>query len=130
MDDSNKNSVTVRKKDVKEQFYKSSGKGGQHRNKVETAVRLTHNPTGITVIATEERSQHKNRERAWKRMKARVEKYEFELLLQSHNNKKNGQLTQDKTWTWTDYRDEVKNPSGAKYSMSSALRGDLTQLLM
>lgn len=48
--------------------YKSSGPGGQHKNKTETAVRLKHLPTGITVTAREHRSQFKNRELAWERL--------------------------------------------------------------
>ncbi len=55
------------------EFILSSGPGGQHRNKVETGVRLVHRPTGVTVTATERRSQHANREAAFERMQARLE---------------------------------------------------------
>jgi protein subunit release factor B len=54
-------------------FYIASGPGGQHRNKVESGVRLLHRPSGITVTATERRSQHANREVAFERMAARLE---------------------------------------------------------
>ena len=59
-------------KDVQFQTMRGSGPGGQHRNKVETAVRATHIPTGITVIATEHRSQYRNKQLALERLQNRL----------------------------------------------------------
>jgi ribosome-associated protein len=59
-------------KEVIVETYKSSGPGGQRKNKTETAVRLTHLPSGITVIATEYRSQAQNRRLAFERLRERL----------------------------------------------------------
>jgi len=55
-----------------EEFFIASGPGGQHRNKTESGVRLTHGPTGVTVSATERRSQSQNRGAALKRLRERL----------------------------------------------------------
>ena len=60
------------KKEVRIDYYKSSGPGGQHKNKTMSCVRLCNKPTGIRVIATESRSQIKNRELAFKRLQVKL----------------------------------------------------------
>ena len=55
------------------EFFVAGGPGGQHRNKVETGVRLTHRPSGLVVTATERRSQSANRDAAYERMAAKLE---------------------------------------------------------
>lgn len=60
------------KREVQLDYYKSSGPGGQHKNKTMSCVRLCHKPTGIRVVATESRSQIKNRELAFKRLQVKL----------------------------------------------------------
>ena len=84
--------VVIKDEDIRVDTYRASGAGGQHINKTESAVRITHIPTGVVVACQNERSQHKNREMAMKMLKSKLVKIKEQAHLSRIEDIKGDQL--------------------------------------
>ncbi|HHU43668.1 MAG: peptide chain release factor-like protein [Clostridia bacterium] len=88
--------IDISPSDIKTDIFHSSGAGGQHINKVETAVRLTHIPTGITAVCQDTRSQHKNREKAFENLTKKV-KLHYQKISQEKYDRQKKALMKENT---------------------------------
>ncbi len=99
--------ITVNESDLRIDTYRASGPGGQHVNKTSSAVRITHNPTGIVVQCQNEKSQHRNKEMAMKVLKAKL--YERETQKREQKKQELHENQQDIAWG-SQIRSYVFNP--------------------
>lgn len=116
----------VHQKDVVFTEFRASGAGGQHRNKVSTAIRAIHQPTGIAVVSSDSKSQHTNKMNALQKIVDIIQQQMVEQAQQQRNDKRVAQIgTQsrsEKSWNWTAWRDQVDIPGYGTYSMKNVLK--------
>ena len=118
--------IDINPADIKMDVYRSSGAGGQHVNKTESAVRLTHVPTGVVVACQVERSQHSNRDRAMKMLKAKL----YELEVQKRNAERDAlEATKSDIGWGSQIRNYVLDQSRIKDLRTGVERSDTQKVL-
>ncbi|MCW8093126.1 peptide chain release factor 2 [Alteromonas sp. ASW11-130] len=126
--------IDINPADLRIDTYRASGAGGQHVNRTDSAVRITHEPTGIVVQCQNDRSQHKNKDQAMKQLKAKL--YEFELQKQTaekqamEDNKSDiGWGSQIRSYVLDDSRIKDLRTGVETRNTQSVLDGDLDKFI-
>jgi peptide chain release factor 1 len=123
--------VVVDERDLRVDTYRSSGAGGQHVNTTDSAVRLTHLPTGIVVYCQEERSQHKNKDKAMRLLKARIAEAEEEKRMKEIADNRSQQVGSGdrseriRTYNFSQNRVTDHRINLTKYNLDQVMDGDL-----
>ena len=118
--------ISINPADLRVDTYRSSGAGGQHVNKTDSAIRITHAPSGIVVACQTDRSQHKNRDRAMKMLKARL--YELEMDKRNAEKQKMEASKSDIEWGYQ-IRSYVLDQSRIKDLRTGVEVGDTQRVL-
>lgn len=126
--------VYVDERDLRVDTYRSSGAGGQHVNTTDSAVRLTHIPSGIVVYCQEERSQHKNKEKAMRLLKAKITEVEQQKRAQELASNRASQVGSGdrseriRTYNFPQNRLTDHRINLTKYNLDHIMEGDLDDI--
>ena len=135
MEPDEESDVKIDEKDLRIDTYRSSGAGGQHVNVTDSAVRLTHIPTGIVVACQEERSQHKNREKAMRVLKAKIAEAEqqkkmAEIASDRSNQVGSGDRSERiRTYNFPQNRVTDHRINLTLYNLTRMMEGDLAEIV-
>ncbi len=125
--------IEIDEKDVRYDYYRASGAGGQHVNKTESAVRITHFPTGIVVQCQNDRSQHKNKASALKMLKSKLYELELEKQQSIAKNEEKSEIGwghQIRSYVLAPYQQVKDARSNTAYSnVEAILDGDIDAIL-
>lgn len=125
--------IEIEDKDLRLDYYRASGAGGQHVNKTESAVRITHIPTGIVVQCQNDRSQHKNKATAMKMLKSRLYELEQMKMQEASANVEKSDIGwghQVRSYVLFPYQQVKDARSGEAYSQTDAiLDGDIKKII-
>lgn len=127
--------ITINPRDLRIDTYRSTGAGGQHVNKTESAIRITHIPTGIVVSCQDEKSQHKNRDKAMRVLKARLYEFEKQRQADSIANSRKSQVGSGersekiRTYNFPQSRVTDHRINGRNFNIEIILDGSLDELI-
>ncbi|MDG2035105.1 MAG: peptide chain release factor 2 [Pseudomonadales bacterium] len=126
--------VDIDPSDVRTDTYRASGAGGQHVNKTDSAVRLTHIPTGTVAQCQDARSQHQNRDKAWKMLKARLYELEMQKLNAEKQSLEDGKSdigwgSQIRSYVLDDQRIKDLRTGTQTSNCQNVLDGDIDQFI-
>ena len=127
--------VDIPDKDIRIDIYRSSGAGGQHVNTTDSAVRITHLPTGLVVAMQDERSQHKNRDKAMRVLRARVRDLKQDQLDSERRDDRRAQVGSGeraekvRTYNFPQSRLTDHRIGLSIYSLAEVINGDVDQVI-
>lgn len=127
--------VVIDEKDLRIDTYRSSGAGGQHVNVTDSAVRLTHIPTGIVAACQEERSQHKNKDKAMRILKAKIAEVERQKQMDERASDRAKQVGSGdrseriRTYNFPQNRITDHRINLTKYNLDRVMEGDLEEII-